>query len=350
MSKLPPKTSPKNLISRDYGISPTSPFSSSNKAFQRKQSPSNRDRLFSISRKRKTDEQLVSTKTPVATTSCDIQEIQRMIRSKSNLPLNAEMMQKVGTAIKIERIDSPDTKFQPESKSIEKNREMKLQGIRQKEDEEMIRRLRKEIVELRNENLGFSREMRGLKQQNESQRKQNEALTQRVKMLNEAVRESRGKLEEKARESKKQHSVMEEQQKSIEKLERALGEKEAEISGMLAEKKDREELEKALSEMNQNFDEIFSGPKTPDLEEVLQSQFERENLHEQLLALKEKAKYQEIEIAMLRRFKAEMENSKVELDRLKLQNRMLLGKIRAMPKPKTKHSEEDLELSLSLSK
>ena len=67
------------------------------------------------------------------------------------------MMQKVGTAIKIERIDSPDTKFLPESKSIEKNREMKLLGIRQKEDEEMIRRLRKEIVELRNENLGFSR-------------------------------------------------------------------------------------------------------------------------------------------------------------------------------------------------
>ena len=276
-----------------------------------------------------------------------------MIRSKSNLHLNAETMQKVGTAIKIERINPPETKLLPESKSTEKTKEMKLAASRQKEDEvqqELIRKLRKEILELRNDNLSLTREMRALKQQNESQRKHNEALTQRVKMLNEAVRESREKLEGRTRDNIKNNLIIQEQQTTISKLEATLGEKEAELEGLLADKRDRDELERVLSEMNQNFDEMFSGGKTPELEEALHSQFERENLHEQLLALKEKAKYQEVEIAMLRRFKAEMESCKVELDRLKLQNRILLGKLRTIPKPKAKHAEEESELSFSLSK
>ena len=71
------------------------------------------------------------------------------------------------------------------------------------------------------------------------------------------------------------------------------------------------------------------------------------------MGLQEKIRHQELEIDMLKRYKYQMQKCKLELEKEKIQNKLLVNRLKSMPneeKNKKSNTPEDYSISFELSK
>lgn len=86
--------------------------------------------------------------------------------------------------------------------------------------------------------------------------------------------------------------------------------------------------------MNKNFDDMFVESKGSEFDSGVNSNFQvdfQPSSYEQIIALQERIKYQDIEINMLKKFRFQMQRYKSEMEKQKLQNKILINKIKHMP-------------------